>query len=115
MTYDQMKRLFKDIAGTDMWVMINQGYIMQSYIKVTKFYNTATIPVIYYQRLPAWWSPVVAGDNRLTEDDYADIENVLEDNVPMCESAIDCFTVCEPVELMTTDEMWAVFDDCIIL
>ena len=101
-------QLFEEIAGQDIWVLVEGNYGYCYYIKVVNFYDAKPFPIIRYNRLPTWWTDVLFEGDEMDRVDYNTIDSILNGtnrNGSLFRDEIDLFTICEPFEILTTEEM----------
>ena len=112
--YYRMKQLFQELAGQDVWVLVEGNYGYKYYIKVVNFYDAKPFSIIKYNRLPTWWTDVLTKGYEMDRVDHKKITKVLNGtayNGDLFHDEIDLFTVCDPVEIMTTEEMQEILDN----
>lgn len=108
-SHEEKMELFREIADKPIWVAVKGNSYFAYYIRVMCVYERPdSIDEILVKRFPGWWTSYIhntANNSDLEPEDYEIIDDTLVGLSKPHIHEVDFYEICEPLELLTTNEM----------
>jgi len=103
-------------AGKDVWVRLARKDFY-NYSFYAKIFSVEDLGVMELAKLPVWWTRCVDGkDLEIDSHDLSNIQDRLSNSAAYyIRDAVEYFSVCPPLDIMTTNEMYEVLDTCVLV